>query len=127
MNVFELATKEKYRFPYKGMISVEDLWDLAAAQLDAIYKSLNAQKKSNEEESLLSQKSKEDETLNNKLELVKYIFEQKQAEAIARQQEKERAVKRQRIMEILASREDAALSGLSTEELNKMLDELKKA
>ena len=40
-NIFEMATRNKYRFPYKGMISVEDLWDLNQTQLDSIYKALN--------------------------------------------------------------------------------------
>ena len=39
-NIFELATREKYRFPYKGMISVEELWDLDIPELDRVYKSL---------------------------------------------------------------------------------------
>ena len=124
MNLFEIATKDKYRFPYRGLISVEDLWDLSAAHLDEIYKTLNAQRKKNNEESLLTEKSKEDEILSNKLELVKYIFEQKQQEKAARQQEKVNAEKRQKILDILASRQDAALEGLSDEALKKMLEEL---
>ena len=48
-NIFEAATKEKYRFPFKGMISVEDLWDLKLQDLDSVFKSLNKQKKQNEE------------------------------------------------------------------------------
>ena len=41
---FELATKEKYRFPFKGMIGVEDLWDLDVNQLDSVFKALNKEK-----------------------------------------------------------------------------------
>ena len=26
INVFEIATRNKYRFPYRGQISVEDMW-----------------------------------------------------------------------------------------------------
>lgn len=35
-NIFEKATKEKYRFPFKGQVSVEDLWDLKLQDLDSI-------------------------------------------------------------------------------------------
>lgn len=35
-NIFEAATRYKYRFPFKGMISVEDLWDLKLQDLDSV-------------------------------------------------------------------------------------------
>ena len=124
MNIFGIATREKYRFPYNGQISVEDLWDLSREQLDKIFKALNAQKKSNEEESLCAQKSKDDETLLNKIELVKYIFEQKQAEAEAHLKEKARAEKRQQILGLIAKKQNEQLENLSKEELEKMLEEL---
>lgn len=125
MNLFEIAAREKYRFPYRGMISVEDLWDLSANQLDEIYRKLNAEQKRFDEDSLLAKKTKEQEKLSNQVALVKYIFEEKQAELAARKTEKVRAEKRQRILEILAEREDAALNNLSDADLKKMLDDLR--
>lgn len=124
MSIFEVATKEKYRFPYKGLISVEDLWDLTAAQLDGIYKTLNAEKKTAQEESLLAKRTKEEDALLTKLEIVKYIFAQKQAEVEERKHQKENAEKRQRILEIIANKQDAALQDKSVEDLQKMLEEL---
>ena len=64
MNMFEFAVRNKVRFPFKGLITVEDLWDLSVRELDNIFKTLNAQMKKSEEESLLATKSKEDETLS---------------------------------------------------------------
>ena len=37
--LFVMATRGKYRFPFKGQISVEDLWDLSVKNLDSIFKS----------------------------------------------------------------------------------------
>ncbi len=59
-NMFELATRYKFRFPFKGMISVEDLWDLSVENLDTVFKCINAEMKKTKEESLLSTKSKDD-------------------------------------------------------------------
>lgn len=123
-NIFETATKEKYRFPFKGQISVEDLWDLTPTQLDAIYKALNAEKKTTEEESLLGQRTREEQSLLNKIEIVKYIFSAKQAEAEARKQKAVNDEKKRRIMELIASKEDAALGEKSIDDLKKMLEEI---
>ena len=69
--MFEFALRNKVRFPYKGMISVEDLYDLSARELDSVFKTLNAQVKKSQEESLLATKTKEDETLSVQIEIVK--------------------------------------------------------
>lgn len=124
MNVFEIATKEKYRFPYKGQISVEDLWDLSLTSLDNIFKTLNRQAKANQEESLLESKSKEDETLENQIAIVKHIVAMKQEEIAARADAKANKEKREKIMAILADKKDAALKEMSVDELEKMLAEM---
>ena len=124
MNIFEMATRNKFRFPYKGLISVEDLWDLGQVQLDSIYKNLNKEIKQIQEESLLSAKNSEDAELQAKIDIVKYIFTVKQKEAIQRSIDAENADKKRRIMEILAQKQDDSLMGKSEDELRKMLKEL---
>ena len=71
--LFINATRSNYQFPFRGMINVIDLWDLSLTNLDSVFKTLNAEVKKSEEESLLNTKSKEDEEISNKIEIVKYI------------------------------------------------------
>ncbi len=123
-NIFEMATRGKYRFPYKGQIAVEDLWDLSVTALDSIFKTLNSQAKAAKEESLLESKSAEDEILDSQIAIVKYIVSVKQEEANERSKAKERKEQKQKIMAIMASKQEETLNGKSIEELQKMLDEL---
>lgn len=124
VNLFEVATRENYLFPFKGMINVIDLWDLSLTNLDSVFKTLNAEVKKSEEESLLNAKTKEDEELTNKIEIIKYIVNKKLAEKEARENEKKNKEKRQRILEIKAKRQDEALENMSDEDLNKLLADL---
>lgn len=123
-NVFELATRNKMRFPYKGMISVEDLWDLSVENLDVVYKALNSQLKQAQEESLLNTRSKKDLELDAQIAIVKHIVAVKQEEAVKRLKAKEQREQKQRIMEIIASKQDAALQDKSLDELTAMLETL---
>lgn len=122
--IFEVATRQKYRFPYKGIISVEDMWDLPVTALDSIFKTLNAKAKQAQEESLLESKTKEDEETAIKIQIVRHIVNVKQAEAVAREKAKENKEMKQRLLEIKATREDKRLEGLSDADLDKMIAEL---
>ena len=123
-NMFEYAVRNKLRFPFKGMISVEDLWDLSLTNLDIVFKELNKQVKQSSEESLLASKTKEDEVLDSQIEIVKYIFNVKKEEHVAKLREKENKEKRQRLLEIKHQKEDEALHNMSVEELDRMIKEL---
>jgi hypothetical protein len=124
MDIFEVATRSKFRFPFKGLINVEDLWDLSTENLDSIYKNLNSQLKQTQEESLLKVRSTGDKELDVKIEIVKHIVTVKLEEATARLQAKEKREQKQKIMEILQNKKEASLLGKTTEELQKMLEEL---
>ena len=118
------ATRNKFRFPFRGQISVEDLWDLSVENLDSVYKTLNSQVKKAKEESLLNTKSREDEIIEMQIEIVKYIVSVKQDEAAKKVAAKEKKARKQRILEVLAAKEDADLQNKSPEELQAMLSEL---
>ena len=124
MNVekmFETAVRNKMRFPYKGQISVEDLWDLDVNALDGVFKTLNSKFKVSQEESLLRTRSKESEELMVQIEIVKYIVSVKLAEAEARKNAETNRAKRQQILGILADKQESDLKNKSPEELQAML------
>ena len=123
-NIFEAASKNKYRYPYKGMITTEDLWDLTQAQLDVVYKALNKGVSEAQVSSLMCKVTEVDAELLNKIEIVKYIFNAKEAEAEARKNDAAKHAKKQRILDILAQKQEDALQNMSEDELKKMLDEL---
>ena len=123
-NIFEYATRNKVRFPYKGSVSIEDLWDLSVTELDKVFKTLNSQRKQSQEESLLNTKSKEDEIVDVQIAIVKHIVAVKLAEREAREKAAENKAKKQKIMAIMAARDEKALENASDEDLQKMLAEL---
>ena len=124
VNMFEMATRNQFRFPYKGMINSEDLWQLSPKDLDIIFKSLNSELKKVKEESLLETKSMEDQILDIKIQIVKHIFNIKQEEEKLRVEAKQNKEKKQKLMEILASKQDQDLLDKSAEDIQKMIDEL---
>lgn len=119
--MFETAVRNKMRFPYKGQISVEDLWDLDVNALDGVFKTLNSKVKVSQEESLLRTRSKESEELMVQIEIVKYIVSVKLAEAEARKNAEANRAKRQQILGILADKQESDLKNKSSEELQAML------
>lgn len=122
--MFEVATRSKMRFPYKGMISIEDLWDLSVSNMDAVFKTLNTQVKQAKEESLLDKRSKEDEMLDTQIEIVKYIVKIKLDEDNARLAAKDQREKKQKLMSVLSTKQDEELHSKSAAEIQKMIDEL---
>jgi hypothetical protein len=124
-NIFEYATRNKLRFPFKGTISVEDLWDMTPENLDTVYTVLVREQNKLGEESLINNRSVESTELDIKIAIVKYIFNVKKEERIAREAEHERNVQRQRILSIIADKQDDALKSMSIEELTAKLNDLK--
>ena len=119
MNIFEYATREALRFPYKGMQSVEDLWQLSVKELDSIYKTLNKQVKQSEEESLLATKSNVDTELEVQIAIVKHIVSVKLAEKEAAEKASVKKAQKQKIMSIIATKQDEALQNSSIDDLKK--------
>jgi hypothetical protein len=123
-NIFEVAIRSKFRFDFMGKKSVEDLWELSTEDLDTIFKGLNSQLKQVKEESLLETKTKEDKELDTKIEIVKYIFKVKVAEAKAKVDTKAKKEEKQKLLQLLDLKKNEARQNMSEEEIQKKIDEL---
>ena len=119
--MFETAIRNKMRFPFKGQISVEDLWDLDVKALDGVFKTLNSKVKVSQEESLIQTCSSESDELMLQIEIIKYIASVKLAEAEARRNAETKRAKRQQILSILADKQENDLKNKTSEELQAML------
>lgn len=131
-NLFALASRMKFRFETtKGSLSVEDLWDLpltgknGRVNLDDIARGLYRQvKDSGDEMSFVSPTQKADETPQLKLELVKHIISILVAERDTAAQAAARKEQKQRLLELIARKEDETLAGKSLDELRAMVEQL---
>ena len=121
--MYKQAAQARARFPFRGNISVEDLFDLDLSELDSVYKTLKREQ-GETEDGLLEERTEEQEFVGLKLAVVKDIFETKQAENAAREADTERKAQKQRILEIIAAKQDEALAGKSVDELTAMIERL---
>jgi len=124
MSIFEKASRLKLRFSHKGYCSVEDLWDLPLESVDAIFKQLNQQAKTQLEESLLAESTKADEELTLQLEIVRHVVKVRLEEKQQQANKLERASKKQELLAIVADKENAALKDKSIDELKGLIANL---
>jgi len=123
--LFEKATRQKLRIgTSKGNVSVEDLWDLSLTALNTIAINLKKELKASEEESFLDVRSSSDITTKLRFDVVLYILNVKKEEKVAREAAAETKAKKEKLLGILAKKQDAALENMSAEELEKELKAL---
>lgn len=123
--MFEKASKIKLRFQSnKGLLTTEDLWDLSLSNLNVVAKSLNKQIKAEEEEDFLKAAKSSNVELKLAFDIVLHILNVKKAELEAREAAADKAVKKQKLLEILAKKQDASLENMSEEEIKAQLSAL---
>ena len=123
--MFEKAARMKLRFVTdKGLLSVEDLWDLSLQQLNRLAKALNKSIKESAEDDFLEETSAEDLIVKLQFNLVLHVLEAKKAEKKERLTASTKKAEREKILGILAKKQDDALENLSEEDLKKKLEEL---
>ncbi len=131
-NLFEKAARGKYRFKSsKGLLTVEQLWDLNLTgspnqvSLNQIAIDLNKEIKETQEESFVVTKSQVNQKLLDMFEIVKYIIQVLVKEKEDRENSAKVAQERQKLVEILARKQEDKLQDLSEEDIIKRLNELK--
>ena len=124
------ALSKKLRFEYKGLISIEDLFDLSLNDLDDIYRNLKKEAdeyKQYSADSLLEKDDEKDETyeeLQLKIDIVTAVFNhlKKQQEELQRKIALQN--QRDKILGIIADKEDEELSNKSISELKEILNNM---
>ncbi len=123
-NIFEKATRLNIRFEYKGLIGLEDLWDLSLEALDSIYTKLMASAKRSNEESLLKTRKSEDKLTDLKIEIVKHVFEVKQEEEANRKLLAKKRQQKDFLKGVLEQKQNQAVLDMPIEKIQEMLDGL---
>lgn len=127
MSNFAQATREKLRFSAKqGLLTTEQLWDLGITALANMVRRLGTQLKSenNDDEFafLDDAPSKVDKTLELQFNVAKEIYLVRKAE---REEAKTKAAKKEnneKIMALIARKQEGELEGKSIAELTAMLE-----
>lgn len=128
--MFERATKDKLRFDTNfGNITVEDLWDLPltdsmSTSLDDVAKGLNKKIKENGDESFVTKKSTGSGVIELKFDIVKHIIAVRLEEIKKVENALIVKAKKEKILSIIATKEDESLGAVSVEDLKTMLAEL---
>lgn len=124
MNIFERASQQKLRFPsVKGELTTEQLWDLPLQSknqfdLDTVAKTVNNELKNVTEESFVATTTSPAKTiLELKFEIVKHVIAVRIATNAAARYQAARKAEKDKLIGILADKQDEALKGLTPEEI----------
>ena len=130
---FEKAARMKLRYDTpKGQLSVEDLWDLPlesakGISLDGLAIAHHQQIKDGTEVSFVrkdSARSIEHEIARLKFDIVKHIIDVRMAENEEMARIRANREQKQRILELIAQKQDESLAGKSIEDLMAMVERL---
>lgn len=122
--MFDKATRLKLRFESnKGLLSVEQVWDLSLTALNEIAKDLNRQIKAAnvDDEDFIGNDKKVNPAVQLSFDIVKHIISVKLAERDEQAQAADKKVHNQAILELIQQKQQEALAGKTVEELQAML------
>lgn len=132
--LFAQALREKLRFSTpQGTLSVEDLWDLPLTvnrsdrvSLDSLAQDLHRKLKEAEGNvvSFVKPTAKTDDRTQMSFDLVMFVLQTKLAERDAAEKARVNAETKQKLLGILARRQDAELEGKSADEIQAMIASL---
>ncbi len=122
MENFKLASQQKLRFQTnKGLLSTEQLWDLSLEDLDALAVSLETEHKESGKKSFLVKTSAKDKTAKLRFDVVMDVLNTKVEAEQAALAERERKANNEKIIGIIADKQDESLKGKSIKQLEAML------
>lgn len=125
MSIFEKAARTKLRFAStKGGINAEDLWDLGLESLNSIAKLLKKTLNEAGEEDFIQTKSKVDEELQLKFDIVLHIINVRKEEINTQKTYQVKLEKKRQLLELINNKENEQTASKSLDELRAELQAL---
>lgn len=122
MDIYKEAAKAQLRVSTtKGALSTEQLFGLSIEELDTLAVQLDEAYASSGKKSFVNKKSVKDKGTKLAFDIVFDVLQTKIAEKDAADAEKEKKAHNERILEIIADKEDQSLQGKSIKQLKDML------
>lgn len=132
LNIFEYATRNALRFPSeKGQLSltVEDLWNLPLksdrnVSLDSVAKNTHKQIAEATTESFVDDAPKVSKELTIRMDIIKHIISVRKDENAKKEDQKQKAELRQKLLAIKAQRQESQLLSMDDAQLDELLASL---
>lgn len=131
INMFEYATRNKVRFTStRGALTVEMLWDVPLRSVDGFNLDTIAQEANRiltaltEKSFVSTERTPAHDRAEMTLEIVKHIIGVKLAEEAAAKKRADHKIERDKLLRILAEKQEGKLSDLSEKELQKRINAL---
>lgn len=129
MSMFEQAAQLKLRFETnRGLISVEDLYDLPLSttkangvSLDTVAIGVHKALKEATEISFVAEVSAENSVMQLRMDIVKHVIDERKQKNAMRLLAAEKSQKKKRLLEILSNKQDEELQGKSADEIEAMI------
>lgn len=125
MSIYKKASQLGLRFKTtKGLLTVEQLWQLSLTDLSNSVKSAKKLLKETDDDELsfLDEVSKVDESVQLTFDILKDVYITKKQELKDIRDRAEKKAQREKILHLIAEKRDDSLRNLSVEELEKLLD-----
>lgn len=120
--MYKEAAQLKLRFTTsKGLLTVEQLFDLTLPELDALAVALDNEYKESGKKSFLVKRTSKDKIAKLKFDIAIDVLNTKAEEAEVKTQESERKAYNEKIFAAIANSEEKELSNKTPEQLRKML------
>jgi hypothetical protein len=122
MDNFKEASRLKLRFSTeRGLLSAEQLWDLPVTELDAVALNYEEQFRVSGKKSFLVKKSVKDKTIKLQFDIVLDVLTTKVEEMEAARDAKGIKEHNDKILNIIAEKQDEGLKNMSIKDLEKQL------
>ncbi len=124
MSIYKQANRLKLRFQTnRGLLTVEQLWDLTKSDLSTTIKAVKKVLQKNDDDELSFLEDTKTVDIENQLrfDILKDVYLTKNDESKTLREETDKKIYNEKIMSLIAEKQESELKSLSVDDLSKLL------